>query len=390
MRPVGLPGPRHFLRPRPRILSRPPPPSTIARAQTPTSLYQNLIRLLAVPQTGSLPILLDYHELHKGGLRSTQSYNLLISLAIRNVAYGSAQLLFDSMSADQIPHDSETQKLQTRFLLRINSWEAVWDRVKAAHNPIPLDLWLEFLKDMKRPGTSATSSAQETRFRMLMLHLPTFSSDIRDSAHPALVIVRSMLLMDKHDAAMTLATRYLRSLPHHIDEKWVGHCMLIINALIAHEARKRGLRDFYPARRKLNEMLAIHPNLYPSPKTLMVLLSTVRQTQKCGTIAWHTLIKFKTRWGPNVEDENVRHRVAEYALIEGRLDIYRRLRAAEEASLPPDPTVNQGEFLMRRTYREYFPQDGRHRERWKRLEAKAMTVSLRLQKKKKYVNTTTN
>ncbi|KAF7298810.1 hypothetical protein MIND_00828600 [Mycena indigotica] len=202
-----------------------------------------------------------------------------------------------------------------------------------------------------------------------------------------------MLLMDEHDAAMTLATRYLRSLPHHIDEKWVGCCMLIINALIAHEARKRGLRDFYPARRKLDEMLTIHPNLYPSPKTLMVLLSTVRQTEMWDHSLAHSH-QVQTRWGPNVEDENVRHRVAEYALIEGRLYIYGRLRAAEEALLFPDPPVNQSEILMRRTYREYFPQsqNGRHRsrERWKRLEAKAMAVRLRLQKKEKYVNTTTN
>ncbi|KAJ7069588.1 hypothetical protein C8F01DRAFT_519388 [Mycena amicta] len=359
------------------------PPTAIARATTPKFLYQNLLRLLASPQTASLPVLVDYHELHPD-VRSARSYNLLISLAIRHVAYGTVQLLLNGMSADHIPENLETVKLRTRYLVRLNNWEYAWQQVTASHRIIPLPLWMEFFNSVKRTGTSVDARSDtplaipETRFRTLMLNLPTFSPNGRESVHAVLIIVRAMLTVNKPKSAMSFVTQYFHALPQRIDRKWANHCVLVMNALIAYEAKKRGLLDFYSARRKLNSILAIHPDLRPSSKTLLLLLGTLRQARQCGTISWHTLTKFKTRWGPQVEDQRVRRRVASYAIIEGRLGIFDKVLVAEQESWRD---ITQSEPLREtmRPFREVFPRRGRERQLWRSLAARAMKVRLRLQ-----------
>ncbi|KAJ7932477.1 hypothetical protein B0H13DRAFT_781984 [Mycena leptocephala] len=124
--------------------------STMERADSRKSLYKNLLRLLSSPRTASLPILLDYHELHDG-FRSVRSYNLLISLAIRHVAYGTVEFLLNGMTADQISGNFETEKLKTRWYVRSGLWEHAWLHVTTTHpKVIPLPLWLDFFMGRKR------------------------------------------------------------------------------------------------------------------------------------------------------------------------------------------------------------------------------------------------
>ncbi|KAJ7225591.1 hypothetical protein GGX14DRAFT_350078 [Mycena pura] len=371
----------------------PNPPRTCSPSplEARNALYTNLLRLLSSPHTASLPILLDYHELHPG-LRTARSYNLLISLAIRHVAYGTVQFLLNGMSVDKIPGNLETQKLKIRWFVRSGHWEHAWLQVSTTHPlPIPLALWLEFFHGVKKGGLANRMDATRThspqaRFQILMQNLPTFiSNDVKTSARTVHILVRAMLALDKPQSALTLATRYFNGLPQHLGTHWAKQCVGIMDVLIASEAKKRGLLDFYAARRKLNAMLAIHPSFRPTSNTLFLLLGTLRQAKHCGTVSWHTLSKFKTRWGPQVEDLRVRRRVASYAVIERRLDIFdkvfeeerlSRLRECDQGG-PGRRHLAQAKS-RRMPFRELFPRRGYEERLWNSLTMRALKLRLQL------------
>ncbi|KAJ6604572.1 hypothetical protein DFH09DRAFT_1123140 [Mycena vulgaris] len=361
----------------PTSSKNPAPVGFIERAHSRNSLYRNLLHLLSSPRTASLPILLDYHELHNG-FRSVRSYNLLISLAIRHVAYGTVQSLLKGMAADEIAGNLETEKLKTRWFVRSGLWEHAWIQVTANHpNPIPLPLWLEFFHDVKagalsnRMNPTWRVNSPLARFRILMQNLPTFMpNELRSSARAVRILVRAMLSLNRPQSALTLATRYFNGLPRHVDGRWAEQCVAIIDALVAFEAQKRGLLDFFRTRRKLNSLLAIHRSFRPTPKTLYLLLGTLRHAKQCGTVSWHTLTKFKTRWGPQIENRRVRRRVASYAVIERRLDIVNK------------GTTEQRRPQLARPFQEAFPRRGYEERLWKLLEGRVRKVRLQLRTQK--------
>ncbi|KAJ7244718.1 hypothetical protein B0H12DRAFT_798012 [Mycena haematopus] len=225
----------------------------------------------------------------------------------------------------------------------------------------------------------------EARFRTLMQHLPAFlPNEAEGSVRAVHIVVRAMLSLNRPESAMTLVTRYFNDLPRHINARWAQKCIAVIDVLIAFEGKKRGLLDFFAARRKLNSLLAIHPSLRPTSKTLYLLLGTLRQAKQCGTVSWQTLTKFKTRWGPQVEDRRVRRRVASYAVIERRLEIFdkvfdaeRRSRTMGRLTSPTEPARLASS--MRRPFREMFPRHGYEERLWNSLSMRALKVKFQLQ-----------
>ncbi|KAJ7783702.1 hypothetical protein DFH07DRAFT_788838 [Mycena maculata] len=363
------------------------------RATSRASLFKNLLRLLASRRTvsASLPVLLDYHELHPV-FRSVRSYNLLISLAIRHVAYGTVQSLLNGMNDDSIPGNLETQKLKIRWFVRSGLWEHAWLQTTATQpTPIPLPLWLEFFHGVKagaladRPNSTARSISPEICFQILMQNLPTFvPNELKPSVRAVGIVVRAMLSLNRPRSALTLAIRYFNGLPRHIiGVRWAEQCIAIIDALVAFEAQRRGLLEFHATRRKLNSLLAIHPSLRPTSKTLYLLLATLRRAKECGTLSWQTVQKFKARWGPQVEDRRVRRRVASYAITQRQLDIFDKVFDAERRSRTlrhASGTTVQPQLWQKRRppFRETYPRHGYEEARWKALEYRALKVRLQL------------
>ncbi|KAJ7706263.1 hypothetical protein B0H17DRAFT_973351 [Mycena rosella] len=384
----------HTRHPRNSSKNNAPVGLTMERANSRNTLYKNLLRLLSSGRTFPLPVLLDYHELHPD-FRSVQSYNLLIQLAIRHVAYGTVQSLLQGMANDKIPANLETQKLKTRWFVRSGLWEHAWIQVTATYpNPIPLPLWLEFLHGTKEGALAMGPSVIEDvakspleRFQTLMQNPPVFTpNSVKSSVRTVRIVARAMLALRRPQSAFTLATRYFTGLPRHIGQEWGEQCVAIIDGIVAFEAQKKGLLDFYTARRKLNSLLALHPTFRPTSKTLYLLLGTLRQAKQCGTVSWHTLTKFKTRWGPEVENRRVRRRVASYAVIEQRLDIVNKVFDAERASrLLEAGTKRQRQRKQQRGPKplaETFARHGYEERLWKSLEGRARKLGLKLRAQK--------
>lgn len=319
-----------------------------------TSLYQNLLYLILFRRPG-LPVLLDYHDLHSRW-KSTGSYNLLISTALRHSAFGTVRWLLTNMADERIPRNLETIKFRTRWLVQTGRWDQAWEDWMRLSSEVPLPIWLEFFGTRKRGSRRLISNARQKpdthgnlimdtgrkppqefsaehikRHRLLLKHRPTISP--HDSAKFSLRIIYhvvSSLLRIDQDAAETLTRSYFKCLPKSLDSKMMLQCLDIIHLLIAHGSKKQGLAKFMETRKTMEELIQMHPSLRPTATTLHLLLSPLRKALRCGTIAVGVVKAFKERWGVDTENSRVRRRVVVFALKEGRLNIARRFFELEE------------------------------------------------------------
>lgn len=133
------------------------PTPTIPFPTSPQSLYRILLFITSNPPC-SISEAIDYYFVWPKALHSTKSFNLLISLALRNASFASVDRLFSVMRAESIPPNMETWKLHIRWFVRTGKWNDAWKRVleimgkynAATISPIPLPLWLELFGSQKR------------------------------------------------------------------------------------------------------------------------------------------------------------------------------------------------------------------------------------------------
>lgn len=127
---------------------------------SPQALYRNLLFITSNPP---FPIrkAIDYYFDWPKALHSTKSFNLLISLALRNASFASVDRLFSAMRAESTPENMETWKLHVRWCVRTGRWNDAWKRVlqvtgkqnvttELPNSPIPLPLWLELFGSQQR------------------------------------------------------------------------------------------------------------------------------------------------------------------------------------------------------------------------------------------------
>ena len=384
-------------------------------AKTTTSLHQNLVYLInhrnPLPTLSSL---LDYHDRHRG-LRSARSYNLLISFAIRNAAYGSAEWLFRAMRADGLPETLETWKLRIRWLVQSGRWDQVSNELLAPSSlvrngavgkpTIPLPIWLELFRTLKRgsirrritswhprlDGRYTPSITLEpirehdpatlyvTRYHTLLQYRPLLTREEVALTPPRVVYSILMVLFKCSQGALatSLTKLYFTGLPDKIPAAWTRTCLDIVHLHILFGSPDRGLRRLYETRRILVSLLRLLPGLRPTSTTLFLLLAPLKDVKKCGTVAQNILRSFKKQWGARMEDRRVRRRVATLAAKEGRMDIVERLLQTERALRWPHGAwrvtrgVLGGVVLSRRRYRrltanQIFKHNGREERHWSR------------------------
>jgi hypothetical protein len=335
-----------------------PPIPLVPVAITPASLYRNILYILSYrPVLPSLAALLDYHDLHPS-LRSTRSYNLLIWFALRHSCFGTVPWLLSAMRADGLTANLETWKLKVRWLVQTGSWDRAWNEVvhsnpafkmtSSTGTAIPLPLWLEFFRAVKRGALSGSmkkrqdgnnnslldsdsNSVLSARYRILMANPPSLA--FHDLAHtpPRTVyfVVLTMLNTRHNTTALSLTKSYFHSLSSRISAAWIRTCLDIIHLHIVMGSAHKGLKKFYEARRAMNTLLNLHPALRPTSTTLFLLFAPLRQAKRCGTIAWNILRRSKSQWGTRMEDRRVRRRVAALAAKEGRMDIVNAILLTE-------------------------------------------------------------
>lgn len=416
-------------------------PHTYRRPQfsaptSPESLHENLLRI-ATSRPQSISVVINYHLRCPRAFRTTHSYNLLVSLAIRHAAFGTAMRLLLAMHEEAIPPNMETWKLIVRWLVRTGRWHEAWKRVSLIAKqhaddqggtfkqspihpiPLPLSLWLELCGSQKRgalryrdrskmkdgfsleryssppsilrPCPSQTSPTLTTfRSRICLEGLGSLEFT---KLHPRAVFIlaRTMIKAGHPGVASAMTSSYLKGLPSHIGRH---HRHAVINLVHLHMSTlpgKQGLSRHFAQRHLLSEFLDIHPGIRPSPATLFLLLGTLRACRRCGTLAFKCLQFFRKRWGTRIESSTVRRRVVALALKEGRLDIAENILQAEKMTR----RIKRGWRLQVEVLGDYFPQrsaklplrqphrlhcTGAENRRWALLENKLSQIKQRRDK----------
>ncbi|KAG1757655.1 hypothetical protein EDB19DRAFT_1658373 [Suillus lakei] len=335
----------------------------IPHLPTPTSremFYQNLLDMHNYSHS-------SLADAHTHLLRSTRSFNFLVSLALRQAAFGTAARLLNAMKAESVRPNLETWKLTVRWLVRTGRWDEALRRVervmrreqwpeelglRSGHQGgLPLPLWMEFFGSLKRgalrrwvkipqrrgePGWKSASfkcvvlqtstvsgSAQLARYRSLTNMFPLAASPEYSQLPPRAVffIAEVMIQLGNRVKALEATLLYFQSLPRRLSRRQQHAVLDIIHLHIRAVTEKPGLARHFAQRRVISQLLSAHPGIRPSSKTLFLTLASLRSCKRCGTLATKCLKAFRTRWGPHTESSVVRRRIASLSIKEGRLDI---------------------------------------------------------------------
>jgi hypothetical protein len=282
----------------------------------------------------SIQSLVSYHASFSYE-QSTRSYNLLLQLAIRHSAFGTAHTLLRSMRASLVPEDLTTWKLCVRLLVREGRWSDAYNlvfdpprnpsRAPFASDGVPVNVWAELLGTAKRRAFRGTTQVRDpgmtslARYRHVMRQLPQLGISSKDTPPPEVVCasVAALLRMQQRGAAQQVTTQFLT-----IDPKGLG--LRLVHLHVALEPRKRTLASFYCALRDLRGFCVVCPKLKPNSTTLFLLLGHLKRVKHCGIIG-HKLVQwFRRRWGNSVISPCVERRMLALAVKEKRTDLIRQ------------------------------------------------------------------
>ena len=260
---------------------------------------------------------------------------------------------------------------------------------------IPFPIWLEFCHARSKgpiiggtfnPKTKKNSywepvSLMSARSDVLNINRPPEIPALKDTPPAAIrnivkLMVRSRL---KHQA-LKLTESYFRALPLKMDSGVNRRCLDIVKIHLAFNVKGRtSLTRFRAARSLFFSLLSLNQSLRPTPDILMYILSPLKRVRPCGTIAWKFISLCKEKWGLEVEDRQVRRRVANLALKEGRMDIVETLSRVEatdysarqshltELEVVGDFARLRDRFLDRPSVQRIYPHNGRENYLWHRL-----------------------
>ena len=305
------------------------------------SLSQRLLHLYMFSPHVSIQSLVSYHNTFPHQ-QSSRSYNLLLRLAIRHSAFGTARALIESMRASRVPEDQTTWKLCVRLLVREGRWpdayKLVFDipkslsRTQFISDGVPISVWVELLGTVKRKAFRKPRHLLDpgmctlARYQHVLRQLPKLGVSSMDTPPPQVVYasVAALLRIQEREAAEQLTTRFLS-----LDPKGLG--LRLLHLHVAPEPRICSLKTFYRSIRDLERFRASCPELVPNSNTLYLLLGHLKRVKQCGTIGHNLVRSFRRRWGNSVVSPGVERRLLGLAVKEKRVNLIKRWMTCVEA-----------------------------------------------------------
>ena len=295
------------------------------------SLSQRLLHLYMSSPHLSIQSLVSYHNTLPDQ-QSSRSYNLLLRLAIRHSAFGTAHALIQSMRASRVPEDQTTWKLCVRLLVREGRWSDAYNLVNNLPKFLPrtpfisdgilISVWVELLGTMKRKTFRGLGRSRDpgmctlARYRHVMHQLPKLGVSSMDTPPPQAVYasVAALLRMQEREAAQQLTTRFLP-----LDPNGLG--LRLLHLHVAPEPRICSVKTFSRAIRDLQGFRALCPELVPNSTTLYLLLGHLKRVKRCGMIGNKLIRWCRRRWGNSVVSPGVERRLLALAVKEKRVDL---------------------------------------------------------------------
>ena len=325
----------------PKIYDTPRHPVTgLSICNREDSLTQRLHHLYTSSPDTSVQSLVAYHDAFPD-VQSSRSYNLLLRLAIRHSAFGTAHALLRSMRASRIPEDQTTWKLCVRLLVREGRWPEAYDlvlnlpkgppRFPFVSDGVPVTVWAELLGTIKRRAFRGLQHKCDPgmhnliRYRQVMRLLPTLGVASTDTPPPQAVYasVAALLRMKEREAARKVTAQFITLEPK-------GLALRLVHLHVAAEPGGQSLMTFYRALRDLRGFRALCPKLEPNSTTLFLLLGHLKGAKRCGIIGDKLVGWFRRQWGNSVVSPGVERRLLALAVKEKRVDLIRKWMTCAE------------------------------------------------------------
>ena len=306
------------------------------------SLFKRLLHFYMSSPHTPIQSLVAYHRSFPD-MQSTRSYNLLLRLAIRHSAFGTAHTLLQLMRTSRVTEDLTTWKLCVRLLVREGRWNdacnLVMDlpkdppRAPFASGGVPVSVWAELLGTTKRRAFVGATPQRDpgmynlTRYRHVMRQLPKLGISTEVTPPPQVVYasVAALIRMQEREAARHVTAQFLS-----VDPKVLG--LRLVHLHVAAEPRRRTLMTFYRALRDLQGFRDVCPELKPNSTTLFLLLGHLKGVKQCGIIGHRLVGWFRRQWGNSVVSPKVERRSLALAVKEKRVDLIRHWLTCVKAS----------------------------------------------------------
>jgi hypothetical protein len=305
------------------------------------SLFQRLRHLYMSYPNASIRYLVSYHDAFPDQ-QSSRSYNLLLRLALRHSAFGTAHALLQSMRTSGVPEDQTTWKLSARLLVREGRWSDAYNLVfnvsktrscaPFISDGVPITVWVELLGTLKRKAFQEPGPMRDPgmctfpRYSHVMDQLQNLGVSSTDTPPPEVIYasVAALLQMQEREVARQVTAQFLR-----MDSKGLG--MRLLHLHLAARSRKHSLKTFYRAIQDLRGFRVLCPELEPNSTTLSLLLGHLTRVKRCGSIG-HKLIRwFRRRWGKSVVSPGVERRMLALAVKEKRVDLIKEWTTCVES-----------------------------------------------------------
>ncbi|KAH9944156.1 uncharacterized protein BXZ73DRAFT_96651 [Epithele typhae] len=350
---------------------------------TQEELLENLVFALATRPRPSIAQAVAYHARFPS-LHSTASFNLLIRYAIRQATFGTVRHLLAQMVRDRILGDEETRALRVRCMVRMGLWTRAWreeqEQAEVQESGLPARIWYEFWDSVKQ---GAISDVERVRGRVATARIRRLQAAParrrRVPQHVVQAFVRSLVAQGRRDAASTVASEYIRSLPPTLDARLRDGGLALIHLLLAPGSRRPKLSAHFAALKTLFTFLDMHRGLRPTAQTLDFLLRGLLRSRHGGARADRLVSTFRKRWGDGIADDpGVRRRWAALWFRQGdgeraraisqaqnKADRRRRRRARNEGTTAGHD-IGKARW-MGRLERHRAPRIDRERWAWRQL-----------------------
>ncbi len=307
--------------------------AVISSARCEDSLSKRLLHFYMSSPHTPIQSLVEYHS-SLPDMQSTRSYNLLLRLAIRHSAFGTAHTLLQLMRTSRVTEDLTTWKLYVRLLVREGRWSDAYNlvtdlpkdpsRAPFASDGVPVSVWAELLGTTKRRAFRGATHLRDpgmcnlTRYHHVMRQLPKLGIPAEDTPPPQVVYasVAALLRMQQREAARQVTAQFLS-----VDPRGLG--LRLVHLHVAAEPRRRTLMTFYRAFRDLQGFRVVCPELKPNGTTLFLLLGHLKGVKQCGVIGHKLVGWFRRRWGNSVVSPGVERRSLALAVKEKRVHLIR-------------------------------------------------------------------
>ncbi|CAE7161629.1 unnamed protein product [Rhizoctonia solani] len=277
-----------------------------------------------------LPRLIATHTRYPT-LQTAESYNLLLAHASRVSPIPYSAQIISQLRTSGVVWSERTEQLVVRAHIQSGRWEnaiqlaeKLW--VNGTTSRTPLNIFTELLHFVltKRATVGDIALMADRCWKLFPTKVDV--DVINRSPRIAYNIVRLLSNAERHEYALQLSVKLIESLGSPTPSN-IRYC----RAILCHVIRPpRGRPSAYPfdERRRLFESLLQHNpslGLTPDPALTCALLQNLRRRRKRGSIAFHTLLELRAKYGPQVEDSAVRRTIARYAMDEENLDLARSI-----------------------------------------------------------------